>query len=90
MTNDRVMGSINLIGVVAGVQRQKLALSTAIIEMFRLKMETESSIRNTVFLNTKDRKMNNVQICDTYMGCLKKSFILVSEMFKLFNTLNNG
>jgi hypothetical protein len=62
MTNDRVMGFISLIGVDAGVRRQRLVLSIAPTERFHLKMETESSLRNIVF------KMNNVQNCDSYIN----------------------
>jgi hypothetical protein len=46
-------GTTYLAGAVVGVRTQRLAVCWAQLGVFRLKTETESSLRNVVFLNKR-------------------------------------
>jgi hypothetical protein len=64
-----VVRFINLVGVVAGVRRERERETSCVylvqLSRFHLKTETEFSLRKVVFL-TKHRAMDNVQNCDSY------------------------
>jgi hypothetical protein len=63
-----VLGLCTLCCVGAGVRRWGLALSIGPkLSRFHLKMETESSLRNVVFLN-KNRTVDNVQEHNIYIN----------------------
>jgi hypothetical protein len=76
------VGFINPFGVVAGVRRQRLALSIGPnLNRLQMKTETESSLRNVEF-QIKYRTTDNVQNCDRYMYVILAKFLSVAHYLK--------